>query len=197
MRASSVPFDAVVIGCSSGGVELLGSLLRELPANFPAPIIVCQHAAPGMTAGLVDLFGESAALPVLEAEEKVPALPGRVYFAPGGYHLLIERDGSFSLSMDPPVRYARPSIDVLFETAAAAYENRLVAIILSGASEDGAAGVKAVRQAGGYVVVQTPESATAPVMPAAALAAVRADAMVTPEQLAPLLARLFEPRAES
>lgn len=189
--ASTAPFEALVVGTSAGGVVQLCNLLPAIGASFPAPVIVCQHAATGTTLELARLLATRTRMPVTEAEDKEMPLPGRCYIAPGGYHLLMERDRTFSLSMDPPVRHARPSIDVLFESAAIAYGNALVAVVLTGASGDGSDGVKAVREYGGHVVVQDPETAQSAEMPRAAIRAVEPDAVVKPEDLPELLLRLF------
>jgi two-component system, chemotaxis family, protein-glutamate methylesterase/glutaminase len=127
---------------------------------------------------------------VREAGDKEALLPGHVYLAPGGYHALVEREGTISLSVDAPVRYARPSADVLFESAAQAYRGKVLALVLTGANDDGAWGAGRVKAAGGTVIVQDPATALAPDMPKATLAAVPADHCVAPERLPWLLLRL-------
>ena len=189
-RASSGRFDVVVVGVSAGGVDLLLEQLPRLPADFPVPIVVCLHAAAGTTAELAALLDERAGIRVEEAADKAPLQPAHVYLAPGGYHLLLEGDGAFGLSVDEPVRFARPSVDVLFDSAAHAYRQRVLAIVLTGANDDGAQGVRRVKEAGGTVVVQDPATALAADMPRAALAAVKPDHCVAPAQLPALLLRL-------
>jgi two-component system chemotaxis response regulator CheB len=189
-HASSARFDVVVVGVSAGGVDLLLKVLPQLPADFPVPVAVCLHSAPGTTAELASMLDERCALSVKEAEDKDALAAGTVYLAPGGYHLHLERDCTCSLSVDEPVRYARPSVDVLFDSAAHAFRNRVLAVILTGANDDGADGVRRVRSAGGTVIVQEPDSAEVPEMPRAALAAVTPDHRAEPEQLAALLVRL-------
>lgn len=188
--ASSGRFDVVVVGVSAGGVDLLLEVLPRLPVDFPVPIVVCLHASPGTTAELAAMLDERLPLKVVEAADKAPMRPCHVYLAPGGYHLLLERDGAFSLSVDEPVRFARPSVDVLFDSAAHVYRQRVLAVVLSGANDDGARGASRIKAAGGTVIVQDPASAVAADMPRAALAAVAPDHCVVPAELPPLLLRL-------
>ena len=161
----------VVIGTSLGGFNALSALLSRLPSSLDAPIAVVQHRAPGMPGSLVALLSEYSALRIFEAEDKMPMAAGHVYLAPPDYHLLIEASGMMSLSTDPPVHYARPSIDVLFETAARVFGPRLLAIVMTGASADGAEGLRAVVARGGDAIVQDPLTAECAVMPQAALSA--------------------------
>jgi two-component system, chemotaxis family, protein-glutamate methylesterase/glutaminase len=162
--------EAVVIGTSAGGVEALLALLPALPAGLRAPVFVVLHLPRERPSLLVDIFGPKCAVPVREAVDKEPISAGTVYFAPPDYHLLIDDGPIVSLSDDEPVHHSRPSIDVLFESAADAFGPGALAILLTGGNEDGAAGVAAVREAGGIVVVQDPEEAYAPTMVEAALA---------------------------
>lgn len=189
-RASSARFDVVVVGVSAGGVDLLLQVLPRLPADFAVPIVVCLHAAPGTTAELAGMLDERTRLKVVEAADKQPMRPRHVYLAPGGYHLLLERDGVFSLSVDEPVRFARPSVDVLFDSAAHAFRQRVLAVVLSGANDDGARGAARIKAAGGTVLVQDPSTAMAEDMPRAALAAVAPDRCIRPEELADVLRKL-------
>jgi two-component system chemotaxis response regulator CheB len=162
--------DAIVIGASAGAVEALSRILPLLPADCPFSVLVVVHIPADRSDLLAPLFQPKCQLAVKEAEDKEPILPGRIYFAPSNYHLLVEADRRVSLSVDDPVLYSRPSIDVLFETAADAYGARLVGIILTGASEDGAEGLRAIARAGGVALVENPAGALAPTMPRAALA---------------------------
>jgi two-component system, chemotaxis family, protein-glutamate methylesterase/glutaminase len=158
----------VVVGASWGGLTALERLLGRLPADFGAPIAVAQHRSPDRgSAGLAALLASHSALPVVDADDKQPIEPGRVYLAPPDYHLLVEPDG-FALSVDEAVLFSRPSIDVMFESAADVYRDRLVAVVLTGANEDGAQGVRAVKRLGGHVIVQDPADAERPEMRAAA-----------------------------
>jgi two-component system chemotaxis response regulator CheB len=148
--------DAVVIGASAGGVEGLSVLLPALPAGLRLPVFIVMHLPREHRSLLSEIFAPKCALRVSEAEDKAPAGPGCVYFAPPDYHLLLDEGPSMALSVDEPVHFSRPSIDVLFESAADLYRQQLLGIILTGASRDGADGLAAVRKAGGITVVQQP-----------------------------------------
>lgn len=161
-------FQAVVIGASAGALEALSAILPDLPANFPIPILIVVHVPPDRPSALADLFAAKCRMAVKEAEDKEPLLAGTIYFAPPDYHLLVEVDKTVALSSDEQVFFSRPSIDVLFETAADAYQERLIGIVLSGANSDGANGLKAVMGAGGVGLVQNPDTAFAAAMPEAA-----------------------------
>lgn len=162
-------YKAVVIGASAGAVETLSALLRTLPADYTLPIIIVVHLPADKKSVLADVLQGKCAIQVREAEDKEILQPGTVYLAPPDYHLLAEADGSLSLSTEEPVLYSRPSIDVLFETAADAYGPELIGIILTGANSDGAAGLHAIMNAGGVGLVQNPKEAYAPTMPQTAL----------------------------
>jgi two-component system chemotaxis response regulator CheB len=164
-----MPAEAVVIGSSAGALEALSVILPALPAHFRLPLIVVVHVPPDKPSVLAELFQAKCRIAVREAEDKEPIRGGTVYFAPPDYHLLVEAEKSLSLSSEEPVLYSRPSIDVLFESAADAYGSALIAIILTGANHDGAKGMKAVVESGGVVVIQSPEEAFAPAMPEAAM----------------------------
>jgi len=170
---------AVVIGASAGGLGALSAVLSPLPADFGAPVMAVIHLPPDRDSMVPALLADACAVQVVEAEDKIGVVPGCVYFAPPDYHLLVELDGRLSLSGDAPVLFSRPSIDVLFESAADAYGSGLTAVVLTGANEDGAAGARAVAAAGGRVIVQDPAGAFAQAMPEAALAAAP-DALVLP-----------------
>lgn len=161
---------AVVIGASAGAWDALSVILPALPQTFSLPVMIVVHLPPDRKSLLAELFAEKCGMDVAEAEDKEPILGGMVYFAPPDYHLLVETNSTLSLSSDEPVLFSRPSIDVLFESAADAYGPALTAIILTGASEDGARGLAAVIAAGGTAIVQRPEDAYAAAMPQAALA---------------------------
>ncbi len=171
MTTSSSPpcADAVVVGCSAGGLEALRAILRGLPADFPVPVIVVAHHAADGDLLMAEILNRDSPLRVLGAEEKERAIAGHVYLAPGGYHLLVEADGTFSLSVDPKVCNCRPAIDVLFESAADAYGERLIGVLLTGANRDGSHGLLAIRRAGGRTVVQDPATAAVATMPRAAI----------------------------
>ena len=161
---------AVTIGGSAGALDVLMNLLCALPPVFPVPVIVVVHLPADSDGSFAALLRSKCALDVTEAEDKLVPKAGEVYVAPADYHLLVERHGAMALSADHPVHYSRPSIDVLFETAALAFGARALGILLSGASADGAAGLAAIRDHGGLTWVQSPESARVPLMPREALA---------------------------
>lgn len=162
---------AVVIGASAGGVQALLQILPSLPASYPLPVLIVVHVPPDRDNALVSLFRARCQIEVREAADKEPALPGVVYFAPSDYHLLVEKNGTLSLSSDELVNHSRPSIDVLLESAADAFGPELVGVILTGANDDGARGLQAVVEVGGVAIVEDPGEAYAPTMPAASLQA--------------------------
>jgi two-component system, chemotaxis family, protein-glutamate methylesterase/glutaminase len=161
--------EAVVIGASAGALEALSVILPALPKDFRLPIFVVVHVPPDRQSVMAELFEAKCSLAVREAEDKEPISGGTIYFAPPDYHLLIEADRTLSLSSDEPVLFSRPSIDVLFESAADAYGPALIAIVLTGANGDGADGLAAVVDAGGTALVQDPRGAFASAMPEAAI----------------------------
>lgn len=179
--------ELIAIGVSAGGLKALSALLPPLPRDFRPGIVVVQHLQEGTSSLLSSILGPLCAVPVKEAEMGEEIQGGTIYLAPPSYHLLIEDTRSFSLSADPPVSYARPSIDVLFESAAHAYEEGLVGVILTGASCDGAAGLAAVKRGGGLTVVQEPDTAESPTMPRAALRATPVDHRMNLEDIGVLL----------
>jgi two-component system chemotaxis response regulator CheB len=174
---SAAPCKAVVIGASAGALEALSVILPELPGDFPAPIIIVVHVPPDKRSVLAELFRSKCQIQVVEVEDKEPLKPATAYFAPPDYHLLVEDDKTLGLSNEEQVLFSRPSIDVLFESAADIYGPCLTAILLTGANHDGAKGMLAVAEAGGAVIVQDPETAFAPAMPEAGFA-LCPDAMV-------------------
>jgi two-component system chemotaxis response regulator CheB len=187
---AAATISAVVVGCSAGGLRALQRLLGALDSRLPVPVIIVCHTGSADVALLCELLGRHSRLPVCEARERYPATAGVVHLAASGYHLLVERDGMFALSVDPKICFVRPSIDVLFQSAADAYGSGLAAVILTGANEDGAAGLRRVRERGGIAVVQDPADAEAPEMPAAALMLAGADHVLPLEQIPSLLNRL-------
>lgn len=183
-------FDLVVIGASLGGLAALQTLLSGLPEGFSVPIAVAQHRRPDNDSRLPALLAKKTPLRVKEPDDKEAIERGTVYLAPADYHLLVERAGAFALSVDGPVSFARPSIDVLFESAAAAYGRRLAAVLLTASSDDGAAGMAAVAEAGGVTVVEDPASAASPVAVLAALARTRVQHVLPIVEIGPLLGGL-------
>jgi two-component system chemotaxis response regulator CheB len=183
-------YELVVIGASWGGLTALERVLGDLPSDFPTPIAVAQHrSADGRGGGLATLLNGHASMPVVDADDKQPIEPGRVYLAPPDYHLLVEAD-RFALSVDDAVLYSRPSIDVLFESAADQYRDRVIGVILTGANEDGAQGIAAISRLGGFTIVQNPVEAERPEMPRAALRAVEPDKVLSLAAIAPVLVEL-------
>jgi two-component system chemotaxis response regulator CheB len=177
----------VVIGTSLGGMRALQEVLGGLAFDFPLPVAVVQHRGPDTTPSqMAPLLQLHCALPVAEAEDKQPFRGGHIYLAPSDYHLLVDA-GKFALSTDARVQHARPSIDVLFESAADAYRETVLAVVLTGASADGAQGALRVKRRGGTVVAQDPSTAEAPTMPAAAIAAGAVDRVLPLEEIAPYL----------
>lgn len=191
---ASAPFAAVVIGGSAGGVDALITVLGELPATMAVPVICMLHMPATRESRLAEVFGGRLTVPVLEALDKQPIAPGTVYFAGSGYHLSIERDYSFSLSCEPPVHFARPAIDVLMSSAADAYGDALVGILLTGANQDGAAGLADIHARGGYTVVQDPAEAQVATMPNAAIAASAPDAILNLAAIGALLRSVVQAR---
>jgi two-component system, chemotaxis family, protein-glutamate methylesterase/glutaminase len=183
-------FDLVAVGASLGGLAALQSVLEGLPDDFRVPLAIVQHRGADNGSRLVDLLARHTRLAVREPDDKEPIEPATVYVAPSGYHLLVERPGALALSVDEPVVFARPSIDVLFETAAAAYGRRLAAVLLTASSEDGAAGLAAVAKAGGATIVEDPETAASPVAVRAALALTRVQHVRHLAEIGPLLGGL-------
>jgi two-component system chemotaxis response regulator CheB len=184
------PYEAVVLGVSSGGMEALSTLLPRLPEHFPLPIIVVQHLHPHSDDFLPRYLDEKCRLAVKQAEEKEPVIPGTVYIAPSNYHLLIEQDRTFSLSTAERINYARPSVDVLFETAADAYGAGLIGVILTGANNDGGHGLQCIKACGGLAIVQDPATAEADAMPRAAIAAAQVDYVLSLHEIGDLLIML-------
>ena len=185
-----VRLKAMVAGMSTGGLGAMKELLSALPASFPVPILLVQHISPDTAETMAALVDQWTSLRVKEADDGESPRPGVVYLAPANYHLQVEPDGRLSLSTDPPVNYSRPSVDVLFETAASAYGRALAGIILTGAGFDGAQGLKRIRERGGLALVQDPEDAVCPSMPRAALQAVRPDYVSRLAELPELMIKL-------
>jgi len=187
-RAIAARIDAVVIGASAGGVEAVSLLLPALSDALRAAVFIVLHQPRERHSLLPALFQRKCAWPLHEAVDKQPIATGNVYLAPPDYHLLVDRGPCIALSADEPVHFSRPSIDVLFESAADLYGERLLGIVLTGANEDGAAGLASVAAAGGVTVVQRPDTAQASTMPAAALRRIAADFVLPLAGIAGLLA---------
>lgn len=182
--------DAVAIGTSAGGVQALSVLLPALPAKAAAAVFIVLHLPRDRPSLLTDVFARKCLLDVREAQDKEPVVPGTVYFAPTNYHLLLDRGPALALSVDDLVHHSRPSIDVLFESAAEVYRNRLLGIILTGANQDGAEGLAAVHDAGGVTVVQEPETAYSPQMVVSALKLRPPDHVLSLDRIAVMLSTI-------
>jgi two-component system chemotaxis response regulator CheB len=173
----------IVIGSSWGGFNAVGRILSELPQELDAPVVVVQHRLPDSNDDpFVTFYAKRSSLPVFTVEDKEPVLPGRVYIAPADYHLLVD-EGHFALSTDGVVQFSRPSIDVLFESAAHAHGAAVIGVILTGANDDGAAGLSAIGRRGGTTIVQDPATAERREMPAAALAASDVDEVLSLDEI--------------
>lgn len=180
---------AVVVGASAGAIEMLGRILPDLPATTPFPIVVVVHLPPRRPSLLVELFAPRCKMAVREARQNQPVSSGTVWFAPPDYHLMIENDRTFAVSLEPPVNFSRPSIDVLFESASDVYGGGLACLVLTGASGDGAEGARAIQRAGGMVVVQDPATAEASLLPESVMERITPDAVLVPDEIAELLQR--------
>lgn len=190
LAAAQHKYGLIVIGCSMGGMSAMEQIFSVLPAEFPVPIIVAQHRYRTSGEALPAFLRRHSKLNVVDAVDKQWIHPGNVYLAPADYHLLVDRDGELSLSVDAAVAYSRPSIDVLFESAADAYLAGTVAVVLTGANADGARGAKRIKERGGFVVVQDPATAESPEMPKAAIAATRVDRILPLNRIGPFLVEL-------
>jgi len=186
-------YGAIVIGVSSGGMNALKFIFSALPAGFSIPIIIVQHISAHSDNEWIKLLNNKSNVNVKEADEKEKIVSGTTYIAPANYHLLIENDKTFSLTIDEYVNFARPSIDVLFESAAEAYKDKLIGIVLTGSNIDGAQGIKRIKELGGMAIIQDPETAESSTMPASAIAAVEPDYILTLEKIVQLLIKITEP----
>ena len=184
-----MPYRLVTIGCSWGGFTALRTIFSGLPADFPVPIVVAQHRLANTADGLASSLQTATKLPIADVNDKEPLLGGAIYLAPADYHALIEGK-TLALSTEEVVQFARPSIDVLFESAANSYREELIAVILTGANEDGAEGLKRVKELGGFTIVQDPATAVRREMPDAALSVVKPDKVMAVEEIGPLLLEL-------
>lgn len=190
LSARPVPIEALVVGASAGGVEALLSIFASLPAAYRLPILVVLHMPDDRQSQLAQVFQQRLALRVKEVDDKESLQSGTLYFAAPGYHLLVEQDRSLSLSREAPLHYSRPSIDILFDSAADAYGSALAGILLTGASHDGAAGLATIQRLGGLTLVQDPDEAQVPTMPQAALALLRPDFILRLQDIRALLVEL-------
>ena len=186
--------DAIVVGASAGGVSALLTVFAALPADYAIALLCVLHLPDDRHSQLAEVFSRRLQRPVQEARDKESVVPGMIYVAGPGYHLSVERDRSLSLSQEDRVQFSRPSIDILFESAADAYGDGLVGVLLTGANEDGARGLARIKEHGGTTLIQDPHEAQVAVMPEAALALHRPDHILPLNGIGQLLAKL-EPRA--
>ena len=190
LKEAAQKYEVVVMGCSMGGMAAMGQIFSVLPKQFPVPIVVAQHRYRTSGEALPSFLRRHSRLNVVDALDKQWIHPGNVYLAPADYHLFVDRGGELSLSVDAAVAYSRPSIDVLFESAADAYQAGAVGVILTGANADGARGAARLKQRGGFVVVQDPKTAESAEMPQSAIAATRVDRILPLDRIGPFLVEL-------
>ena len=187
MMKSTDKYAVVVMGASAGGIQTLSNILARLNSEFQLPILIVQHISPDQ----MDVFTKSlmpgCPLQICEAEDKISVRPGCIYFAPPNYHMLLDGDGTVSLSVDERIHYSRPSIDVLFESAAYVLGDKCVGILLTGANEDGSEGLCKIRDEGGLTAVQDPRTASNPYMPEAALKQCDGHQVLSVDEIAELL----------
>ncbi|MCW2271743.1 Chemotaxis response regulator protein-glutamate methylesterase [compost metagenome] len=184
---------AITLGASAGGVSALLHVMHSLPQGFRIPLVCVLHLPDDRHSQLAEVFSRRLKRPVCEARDKQALAPGMIYFAGPGYHLSVEQDRSFSLSQEERVYFSRPSIDVLFESAADAYGPALLGVLMTGANEDGAAGLAHIKRLGGHTIVQDPREAQVATMPQAALALHRPDHILPLNGIGQLLAKLEPP----
>jgi len=182
-----MPYEAIVIGVSSGGLKAMKVMFSLLPSNFKMPIIIVQHIGSRSENIWIQLLNDKSQLEIKEADEKEQIENGKAYVAPPNYHLMIEMDKTFSLSIDERVNFARPSIDVLFESAAEVYQDKLIGIVLTGSNNDGTKGIKRIKECGGLTIIQHPDTAESSYMPSSAIAAIRPDYILPLEDIVQLL----------
>lgn len=183
----ALAYDIVAIGASWGGVDLLMQLVKALPKSWSTPLVIVQHQHPNSGNALERILSKVTRLPVRDVEDKERIEYGHIYIAPANYHLLLEQDYRFSLSIEAPVKYSRPCIDVTFDSMARVYHDRCIGIILTGANDDGADGIRKIKAEGGLVLAQLPSTAEAPIMPEAAIATGVVDAVLPPSDIVPRL----------
>ena len=178
--------EAIVIGTSAGGLNALKTVLTKLPENYPIPILVVQHISADSEDFWIRNLNVQCKVQVKEAEEKEKISRGNVYIAPPDYHILLEQDATITLSQEEKVNFSRPSIDVLFETASDVYKENLMGVVLTGASKDGALGLRRIKKNGGITVVENPATAEFNLMPTEAIRAAKPDYILSLQQIADL-----------
>ncbi len=191
-----MPGGIVVVGASWGGLQALTTLVSGFAADFPMPLVVVQHRSRDSTNALAELLQDVSKLSVCEVEDKAPIVDGHVHIAPPDYHLLVDR-GSFSLSIEAPLRYSRPSIDITFESVAYEYNEGAIGVVLTGANQDGSEGLRTIVARRGAAIVQDPTTAESPTMPKAALKAVPTATVLPIDKIAEFLTALAKKRQPS
>ncbi len=187
-------YKVIVIGASTGGLKALKAILSVLPSEFALAVIIVMHRHKDTDGYLEQTLDNECKMHVKQADEKEEIKAGVVYVAPPNYHLLIEDDGTFSMSVEGAVNYARPSVDVVFESASEVYGKGLIGVILTGANKDGSLGLKKIKESGGLAIVQTPETSEAEEMPRAAIASVSPDYVLPLDEIGQLLRKLESER---
>jgi two-component system, chemotaxis family, protein-glutamate methylesterase/glutaminase len=180
-------FEAIIIGGSAGSFQVIADILNALPKTFNLPIILCFHRLRTERHGFIEALSPRSVLPIIEPLDKMPIVGGTVYLAPANYHLYVEPDRHFALSVEEPENHSRPSIDLAFYSAANVYGKSLIGIILSGANSDGARGVKSISENGGFVIVQNPEEAEVSFMPKTAIANTNVDRIINTSEIVSFL----------
>lgn len=184
-------YDVLAIGASWGGVDMLMRLVRQLPASWRLPVVIVQHQHPNSGNALERILAKVSKLPVRDVEDKDMLERGHIYLAPANYHLLLEDDGTLSLSIEAPVKYCRPAVDVTFASVARVFQHRCIGLVLTGANDDGAEGTRIIKAAGGHTLAQSPDSAEARSMPEAAIATGAVDRVLEPDDIVPYLLHLL------
>lgn len=187
---ATAAFDVVALAASAGGLMALSTVLAALPAGFPAAVVLVQHLDPHHRSLMAEILGRRTALPVKQAEEGDRLRPAMVFIAPPNRHLLVNPDGTLSLSQSELVHFVRPSADLLFESVAASYKGRAIAVVLTGSGSDGAMGVRAIKKMGGTVIVQDEKTAEFFGMPGAAIQTGQVDFILPLDEIGPALVTL-------
>ncbi len=190
-------YSAIVMGASAGGLDAMSAVLSCLPADYRLPVLAVQHLHPSDKGGIAVQLNRRTTLEVSEPCDKEEIRPGHVYFAPANYHMLVERNGTIALSVDNKVNWSRPSIDVLFESAARVWKARLIGVILSGTNNDGTAGMRMIGERGGLLIAQDPATAERPEMPRSAIEEAEIDLILPPDEIGAALLGLGRPQGGS
>ncbi len=187
MKQKQLKYEAIVIGTSAGGLDALARVLPALRPDFPIPIIIVLHISPNSDSYLIEYLNNMCRIEVKEAEDKEKLKAGVAYLAPPDYHLMVEENFYLSLSNSEKINYSRPSIDVLFETASWSYKEKLAGLIMTGANWDGSAGLKVIKEGGGFAICENPKTAAVPRMPESAIQLAKPDIILSLDQIGPFL----------